>query len=258
MSEATETAAFLANSRVRLEILRELRSRGKLPEPTLRNDLDCSRPAVARNLDALEDRGWIRTSDGRYELTTAGAFVLEGFEQFLRTARAAERARPVLDHLRRADLDLDLAHLHDAAVVDGDRHDPLAMVNHHVSRIRGAECFRAVLPIVGLHAHETVNRRVLDGELTAELVVSTDVAETLRRDPDYAELTDDLLRTDRYDLLVTDEEIPFYLGVLNDVVQIGVDEAGDPRALVESDCEAVRTWAVDTIATYREAAEPIS
>jgi hypothetical protein len=68
-----------------------------------------------------------------------------------------------------------------------------------------------------------------------------------------------MLATDRFDLSVYDGEVPYYLGVLDETVQIGVeDENGMPRALLETDVEGLGEWASDTYAQYRERSTPFS
>lgn len=64
--------------------------------------------------------------------------------------------------------------------------------------------------------------------------------------------------TGRYQLFEFDGEIPYFIGILDDAVQIGVDEAGKPRALLESEHPEVRTWAENTIEEYKEEAEPVA
>jgi|AntRauTorcE11898_2_1112593.scaffolds.fasta_scaffold03922_5 predicted transcriptional regulator len=45
--------------------------------------------------------------------------------------------------------------------------------------------------------------------------------------------------------------------VLDDVVQVGVDDDGEPRALLETDDPVVRDWAHATLAAFRRDSEPV-
>jgi len=61
------------------------------------------------------------------------------------------------------------------------------------------------------------------------------------------------------DTFVHDGPVPFFPGLYDDRVQVGVgDDEGSSRALVESRDEAVREWAEDTYAAYRTAAKRLA
>ncbi|PSP62934.1 hypothetical protein BRC77_08670 [Halobacteriales archaeon QH_8_64_26] len=92
-----------------------------------------------------------------------------------------------------------------------------------------------------------------------EYVVGSGVVETLRTDPDYTEPCEAMLGTDRFELSVCDGEVPYYLGLLDETIRIGVeDEEGMPRALVETDAGGVGEWANETYDEYRDRSMPFS
>ncbi|PSP65825.1 winged helix-turn-helix domain-containing protein, partial [Halobacteriales archaeon QH_8_64_26] len=85
------------------------------------------------------------------------------------------------------------------------------------------------------------------------------VVETLRSDPNYTEPCEAMLGTGRFELSVYDGEVPYYLGLLDETIQVGVkDEAGVPRALLETDAGSVGEWATDTYDRYRDRSTPFS
>jgi hypothetical protein len=133
------------------------------------------------------------------------------------------------------------------------------MVNEHVDTLRRAERFRSALPLISLHGFETVHERVVKDGAIHEIVVTPTVAETLRENADYADLFADLRECENFDAYVCDDEIPFYVGLIDDDgVEIGVDEDGTPRALLSTEAPTVRAWAEDVYERYRPGSEPTS
>lgn len=256
--EATATdVALLTRSRNRIRILEEFVDHGERHRDELRSASDVTRTTLNRNLDALEEAGWVRSDGLTYRLTPCGELVAEAVIDLVETTHVANQLQDALRWLPVSALDLDLRHLGDAEVWVPEPGDPYAMVNHHVRTIRSMERCRALLHVTGLHATEAGHEAVVEGGADAELVVTPAVAETLTGKPEYEALLDEMRATGRCDLLVYDGDVPFSLAVFDGTVQLLADEDGEPRALVESDADAVRTWAVDCYETYRQEADPV-
>lgn len=247
---------FLAASRTRVRILELVAGDGRVDRDVLRARLDASRTTVQRNLDALVERGWLRTTHVEYAITPAGRLAAESLDLLDERLQAADRIAPLVEYAPDAAFDFDLTALADATVVTAGPGNPYRMVNRHVDRIREATTMRSALPLVGLHAVETVHRRVTEAGVTGELVVTPDVARTFAEAEGFSGLVEETVDTGRFEVLVTDETIPFYLGLLDDRVQVGVDEDGDPRALLESTNEEVRAWAERTYEELKDGARP--
>lgn len=252
--DAIDVAEVLVRRRAFVDRLRERPHEKR----ELVSALDVSRPTVYRGLRELEEADLVEHDSGRYALTTFGDLVVERFVGFLDSVGSAAEVESFLRWVPPGSLDLDLdpRHLADADVVSASPGDPYAMVNRHVRRLKEADHVRALLPLTGLHAHEAMHDRVVEGDARAELVVASPVVETMRTDPDYRPLTADLAATDRYEVVVVDD-LPYYLGVLDDLTQVGVDDDGQPRALLETDDDTVRAWAEETIESYRADAVPV-
>lgn len=251
--------AFLARSDTRVRILRELSAADRLDRDTLRARLDVARTTLARNLDPLAERGWVAATDtATYVLTLAGETVLAEFERFAETVTVVDEFEPFLRAVPRGAFDLHPRHLAGADLVVATPSDPYAPITRHVEAIETAERYRGLLPAVGLSAMETGTERLADGA-TAELVVGPGVAETLRSESAYADRLDEVPADAGMRLFVATEPVPFFLGVFDATVQIGVaDENGKPQALVETGDETVRAWAEETLADYRADARPLS
>lgn len=258
MRDEVEAVAFLAGSAARVAIMEQLRRHEGLTERQLRERVDCARTTVRRNLDRLAGRGWVRDDEREYALTTGGELVYDAFDSLLDTVETVSRLRPFLQHVQGDDLGVEVTAFRDAELTTGDAGNPLAMVNRHVRGLKGATEVRTVLPITGLHPYEVLHQRARRDTVDAECVVAPSVAETLRSDPEFADLTADLLDSDRFDLYVYDGAIPYYLGILDETVQLGVSEDGSPHALLETTSETVRNWAETEYGEYKAKSRKIS
>jgi predicted transcriptional regulator len=255
VADAVDDVAFLARSPTRVRILRELDASRRLDRATLGDRLDVARTTLTRNLDPLADRGWIEAGDATvYTITLAGEAVLTDFERLSETVAVTEAFAPFLRAVPRSTFDLHPRHLAGADLVVASPSDPYAPVNRHVEAVADADRYRALLPAVGLSAMESAMDGLAEGA-SQELVVEASVAETLRSKPAYARRLADAPENGELRLFVTEETVPFFVGIYPTGVQIGVaDENGKPQALVESDADAVRSWAEQTYATYRDGA----
>ena len=257
MDVDTETAADLVRSRIRVEILAALRA-GAATKYELRERLDCSRTTVDRNLEHLQEAGWIEQAPGGYELTTCGEIVVEQATAYLETVTAAKRLQPILRWLPRDELDIDVRHFADAELTIADEVTPMAVVDRHVQRITETTDMRTLLPLTSTQPIEMQYRVMQQREVRAEHLVTPAVAEVYRADEQFSETLQEMLESDGFEIYVTEEPITYYLGILDDVVQIGVDEDGDPRGLLETDDEAVYEWATGKIDRYQSSAVPFA
>ncbi len=240
----------------RLDLL-ELLVEEPRTKPDLVAALDVSRSTVDRGLRRLETAGVIEYTDGRFVLTAMGERAVAGLGELQKTLQRRQELAPLLQWVPDETLDIDLAALAEAELVVPAAGDPWAMVNRHVQLLRRLEDGRAILPLTGLHACEALHERVVDAGATFEVVVTRDVADTFTENPEYAPLTEAMLATDRYDVYVHEGPIPYYLGLIDDTIQLGVDEDGEPRALLETGQPAVAEWATDKYTTFRDQAEPL-
>lgn len=242
MDGAIENVEFLVRSEARVRILVELTD-GPRTRDELRAAIDADRTTIKRNLVALRDSGWIEESGRTYSLEPHREPAVRSLLSFLDSVELAERLERFLKWTDLSHLEFDVARLRDAEIWTAEPGDPWAMVNRHVSGLREMDEGRLLLPVTGLSAKRALHERVVEHGARAELIVSPDVLETYRSNPEYAEYYRALRESDRVRYRVYDGEIPFFLGLLDDTVQIGVTEGEEPRALLESEDSEVRTWA---------------
>lgn len=258
--DAVAEVAYLARSLNRVRLLAAIREAGEIERQPLKDEFEMARTTLVRNLESLEARGWITTDPpSTYALTAAGELVADAFADLTRVIQLTKRLDPVLRSLPAEPLELDPCLLADADVVVSTETDPFAPVHRHVEALKHSESARLCLAVVGQQALEEMGRRIQTGDVTVESVVERGVTETIQSNARYADLLGEQLETGRHDVFVYEGSIPFYLGILDDTVQIGVeDAAGIPHALLETESPAVHDWAIDTYTTFREKAAPLT
>jgi predicted transcriptional regulator len=250
--ETINEICFLVRASSRVRLLEYLSESAPATQRELRDQLSQSRSTISRGVDSLVEAGWVREGSAGVEPTPTGTLVIEEFLDLAETMSTAEELSPFLEWFPLSEFDLavdDLQHGTVTAAVDGD---PYAPAREHTNRIRTADRFRGLLPSVGQNAISEIHRRILAGDLEATLIVSSSV-ETRIRTTQLASQFEEMLSTGRLTVLVA-ESVPFFLGLVDDrTTQIGVeDDDGMPRALFETESEAVREWADALFADFHE------
>lgn len=251
-----EGMCFLTQSPVRVRILEHLDNEELLSQRELKDRIDVSRVTVRRNLDALEERELITIADRTCELTPLGDLVVDEILPAVETAAVVDQLQPFIERFPESHLDFDLRALGDATTVVAESADPYAPVNRHIERMETADRFRALLPAVGLPAMTVARDCVVEAGSQHEIVVSELLAQTILDRRGYRELIEEMVSSGNCKLLISDREIPFYLGLFEEYVQIGVeDDDGTPKALVETDAVEVCEWGERTYERYIDGAE---
>ena len=255
---AVETIELLARSEHRVQILDLLYEHGSLEKHALGERLDASRTTVGRNLDALEEQGWIRRTNAHCSITRQGELVAEAFADLVSEVELTDKLQSFMQWVPEGTLDIDLSLLADAEVTLAEPGDPWAMINKQVQLIKRTEWYRVVLPFTGLHATEAANEQIVQNGAQGELVVEPDIADLYRSSPEYAELWGEMEENGRLELFAHDGTLPYSLGVFDDTVQVVVAEGDDPRALLETTSETVREWALEQYHEHKRRAEGFS
>lgn len=258
VQEALNDIDFLARSANRVQLLQELPDREQLERDDIKACCEASRTTIQRNLNAIEERGWIQNTNQTYSLTLSGEIVIEAFSDLVETIQLVRKLQPVLNWFPR-ELAIDFTPLRNVTVVTPDPSNPYAPVNRHIEAMESADWFRCMLPAIGLQPMTIAHKRVVHDGCTHEVIVDEGVAETLRSDSNYTELVDEMIETGHCHLYVYDGDFSFYLGLTDKCVQIGVeDDDGVPRGLMEIDADSqdVRKWAEEIYAEYKQQATP--
>jgi predicted transcriptional regulator len=253
--DAVDDVAFLAGSEPRAAVVTALAERGTVTKDELVEHSGASRVTVTRNLEQLADRGLVGADDGSWRLTPLGELLAGEFLSLLGTAGTADDLAPVLSRLPADAFDLDPAALAGADVTASTPANPYAPAERHGESLMAADTARMALPAVSPQLMADTGERLRAGDLEMELVASSSVAETFRTE--IPGLVAEVNATGAVAIHEHGDEVPFYLGLVDDAVQVGVaDDEGIPRALAETTDPEVRSWAEDTFEEYRRAAEP--
>lgn len=258
MAEQRPVTEVIETVNRRIDVLEELLAK-PTNKRTLEEHLDVSRSTVDRAIRELELFELVEFVDGTYRVTTYGRLVVQEYREFERTRRVLTEFRPFLQHAPASAFDFDFRHLADAELFVPEAGDPYAMINRHVRALNRMDAERVLLPVTGLHAHEAAHEAIVHGDARGEVIVGPEVVETWQSNPQYVDLTEELIATGRFEIFVCDGEIPFLAGVFDEeTVQLGVVEDGEPRALVETEAEEIRAWAERTLDDYQEQATKLT
>jgi predicted transcriptional regulator len=250
---------FLSRSITRFELILLLDNHDKLSKTEIANHCTGVRTTRQRNLDALEERGWITSNEGgEYRITPCGEMIVDDFVSLLDTFELANELAEFFRWMPSEAFDLDPRALADAQVTVANSHDPYAAVNKHVEVLKTTTKFRALLPVVGRDALEVRWRQHQRAEIQDNIVVSTGVADVLESDSSYSSMVNDMLESECLEIHTHEEELPYFIGIYDELLHIGVgDGEGVPRALVETDSREVRDWAERKFEQYRMQATPL-
>lgn len=257
-TESIEKIDTLACTENRIQILTRVAEERSMTSRELREELDADRTTVKRNLDELVAHGWLENTNPAYTITPCGELVVAEFNHLLERMQRIARLEPFMRWVDVDDFDFDLYELVDAEVTVASSGDPYAPVNEHVEALKTADDVRTLLPSVGHEALEVTVERIEEADPSYDLIVEPACAETLQEASQYEALFEEVIASGAVDVSLYEGTIPYYLGILDDTVQIGVeDDEGIPRAMIETDSNAIRTWAERTYAEYKAETTPL-
>ena len=148
-------------------------------------------------------------------------------------------------------MDFELLHLADATMTTPTQTRPNAPVKRLLDLVEDAETVRSFSHAFNEQNLSVVKRRVSAGELTFSCVFSKGAIEALAEDPDLREPLVSLLSSEGATIRVREEGIPLAVTIADGTVHLLLrDENGILQAAVDTDAEAVRSWAVDTFDHY--------
>lgn len=224
----------------------------------LNDAVGVSRSTVDRGTRELEAVNLITWKDGEYTLTTCGHLAASIYRRYREQMQLLNDYTPLLQWIPIEAFDFELNWLTDADLYLPERGDPYAMINRHVQVINEADQYRVLLPLTGLHAHQAAHDNIVSKGGTGEAIVAPTVADTWQNDESYREYTDEMLATGRFQYSITDEPIPYFVGLFDEsLVQIGVSNDEGPRALLETATDEMRSWAKEKLESYKsEVGEP--
>jgi len=256
MDAALDDVAFLANSENRVAVFELLveapRSRNKINE-----QVDASRVTIARILDELEAREWIRRSGQEYRATPLGTWVYDEFSGLVAEIAAEQRLRGPLQHFPSDLLTFDVRCLRDAEILCPDGSDATAIVRRIVEFHRSGDRIRGVARTVAPVFIENQRELTVQGDTSLELVITPDILDTIRDHPPSMRRFRDMVEAETTSWFVH-EDIPISVGIVDGAVGINLtDEDGVLKGGLLTDDDTVHSWAVDLFESCREQARPV-
>lgn len=251
-----EELVFLARSPHRIQLLTQL-SREERTRRELRDATGISQPTLGRILGDFEQRQWISNNhDGTYALTPLGAMLADAVDDLLGVLDAIDQLAGLAEHLPLERLEFDLSHLSTSTITTPSSADPLAHMRRfdelaaHASTV---EMFSNVLSCTPAHEPSDGDKEFL--AQVDELVVTDEALRTDLDDPDLRAWLYGRIEDGDLSLYSYDGTADFLFGIFDESVGIvPIDDTKMPCGLIETEADAIRTWASDTFEEYRRRA----
>lgn len=254
MDEVREAVEFLARSGNRVETLFQLQS-GRTSRSDLRSATGMSQVTIGRVLSDLEERRWIATVGGDYQLTAVGRLVTDALEELIDAVSAASILGDLAPMMPTETYDFELERLASATVIRPEPIDPNVTLRTAARQVAESDHVRILTQAFSAMVIEVLYDRVLAEEMTAECVFSSPVFEALDATREVSEQLVELVAADGASFHSYEGDIPHIYAVLDDGVGMGIaDEEGVPRAILDVSDPVVREWAIETFERYRDEA----
>ncbi len=253
-SDTVETLQFLVGSEVRIRLLAAL-NKSREDARTLVDRLDVPHSTVQRNLNKLEERGWIdATVNRRYYTTPVGEIVLDSLDELLSTVESMDGLAAFVDCVPFDDFEMNLDLLADAECVVADSDTPAAPLNEFVELLAGSAGFTLVTPHWN-PAYSDIIERQLDAGNKVHLITA-ESQRSLLTGPGVAAIEGSL---DSEDLTVrlSEETLPFGIAIVDRQVALVGYREGAIRVLVESENPAVAEWTDHYLRDIEATAKPV-
>lgn len=258
MDATRDDIQFLANSANRIQILEALTggvaSRRELQEAT-----GVPRSTAARVLDDAEARGWVRSTGSSYRITSLGEAMVTEFRRYLAATEGIHHLGPAIDWLPEPAWDLDFRCFREAEVTTPTETNPTAHFDRAMDYLRESTSYRGLTQNSLPEYMNVLHGRVVEGQLDFEGVVEASFIDTLRSDPDRADLWQDIANR----MWLYDGRVPLNMHIVDGTVLVWLcdeNQAGDDvlvKGLLESTYPDVVSWAKSLYEEYRANAEPL-
>lgn len=253
MGSPLERIAFLARSENRIQILRTLADEEHTRQH-LREELEISRTTLSRILNEFETRGLIDRTGQGYRLRSTAEEILSKFLPLLETMEGIQNLGKAIDWLPPPVRSLEYRHFRDADITTSTPDNPAEPFDRGLELIRTADEYRG-LTSTAIPRYVKVLR---DEEFQdAQGVIEASFFETLREDPERAAPWYDLVET----TWVYNGRVPIDMHIVDDTVLIWLGEVDGEeiniRGLLESENEAVMSWADSFYKDFRSESEPL-
>lgn len=253
--DALVDVSFLAASTNRGRALAAL-AEGPRERTDIEDALGVSRVTAKRILDDFEARGWVVREGRTYRITPLGDTLASAFEELLETVSTTRTLSTVLPWLPDS-FDVDLRRLSEVRVTIPSPSDSVAPVRRSSELMRQAREVRGLATGIAPETLQVNRDRVVGGDQSFEVVFSEGVLEVVRSDSRMTRWLREILEAGGR--AYVHEDVAYMLGEFDrETVVLGLnDPAGAPRAVLESDDEAMLEWFGRQFETHRSEARPL-
>ena len=229
---------------------------GPLDRAQLQSELDISRATAYRRTSALMEDGLLDRQPAGYQTTGAGCAVVEVVEQFERSLTAIDRLEPLLAQLSPPELTRNIHLFADADLHVATPQNPNEPIEPWLEHFEEFDYSRSLV-VAGCPPKVTEQgiKHAKDGvDFEA---ICTPLA--LQADQNASEEAFETIANADAPSLYTHSELPFTMGVIDDVVIIGGfdDETSLPVASLTTENPEAREWATDLYRRFKSEAEEL-
>ncbi|WP_222918022.1 ArsR family transcriptional regulator [Natrinema sp. SYSU A 869] len=257
MESALEEIEFLALSSNRVEVLRLL-AEGRQTRTELAGATGASQATLGRILGDFEDRSWIRHDGSEYVATATGRLVAEGFTDLKEILETEGKLRNIVDFLPTHAMDFDLRRLSDATITVPTATRPNAPLGRLLDFLREGAEVRTFSHTFNEQTLRVVRERVTAGDQRFKGVFGRSAIDALADESELRGQLEELLAAEDAEIRVREEGVPIAIMIVDEVVYLLLrDENGVLRASVDTDDDAVRSWAEDSLDHYWRTATPL-
>ncbi|GAD52612.1 hypothetical protein MBEHAL_1372 [Halarchaeum acidiphilum MH1-52-1] len=247
---------FLARSGNRVDVLRRL-AEERQTRTELAAATGASQATLGRILTDFQERAWVERDGSEYVATATGRLVASGLGDLLDALATERQLRDVVDYLPADAMTFDLGHLADATVTFPSETRPDAPIKRVVDLIGDAGTVTVFSHAFNHQSLAAVHERVRDDEATFRGVFSEGAIDALADDDPLRERLAALLNHDAAGVRVR-EDVPLAVTAADERVHLMLrDETGVLRASLDTDDDAVRSWAAETFERYWRSAAPL-
>ncbi|AKU09358.1 helix-turn-helix transcriptional regulator [Haloferax gibbonsii] len=234
----------------RFEILQALHEQPQR-KPELVESVDCSRSTVDRAITDLLQYECVESHNREYQTTPLGKASLNIREEYLGKIHDVQHASEILNENPNLK-EVPTIFLRQATVSIADSQFPESALSSSTERLRQSEKMVGLAPVVLKSYIDDVEAAVRETQCTAEIIVSEDVLSVL---VDYRESFTELIDSGRVVLLVTDDELPYALWVMegeDDVVAgITVHQHGGVQGMLMNTAPEAVKWAREQYESFK-------
>mgnify|MGYP000109066629 FL=1 len=215
---------------------------------------DASRSTIDRAIRELDEAGLVDRGHGSVALTLRGRLALATYEDFRERLVGLEAASNVLETIP-DDAFIHSDFLADANVVDATLHTPQRPIDAIEDVLADATHVQTLATSVLPDVLSVYRDRIVDGSLSADVVVTPDVLDVLVAD--YHGPMNDMLCAGRLELHLTDDVLPYGLVVAsNDAGDVALLVCGETSiaGVVENKTPTAVEWARERFEAAKTAA----